>query len=282
MYGGLGFHGAYEEEDEEESDDECNDGARCREVMDALPPNMSIRAVGGSHRKECSDCGYNDWGPGDYYVYDAQQPWGTDKLCLDCAHLKYCLQGDSEDEDDESEDDEDLEAEAAAEYAHSIESEMKEKGYQMLSGVDLQSRECLICHSVAHPFYFCSALNKLKDQYCSRCAEGHAPTLKPKFRAAASRDAAAAATMTSTRSPIKKAEGKKDAHRSTAGWQKWPKPRRGDWGLVYIIPTGKFGYYDDEEDGCIVYPNRPLQGSCCIYKRSQLRKPPFEGELVSM
>lgn len=75
----------------------------------------------------------------------------------------------------------------------------------------------------------------------------------------------------------------KDSERSTVGWQTWPTVTRGDWGLVYVVPEGRFGYYDDDEDGCLVYlGGGPLQGDCYEYKRSALRKPPFEGEFTPM
>jgi hypothetical protein len=168
---------------------------------------------------------------------------------LDCAHIKYCLEG----EDDDDEEDKGLEDEAAAVHAHSIESEMKAKGYQLVPKTLLWSRRSVsMCHSVAGGFYFCDASDKSKGQYCSRCADGHAPSLKPSPRKASRPGAASAASV---RSSIKKTGGKKDAQR-----------------------------YDDDEDTdeCIVYPDRPLQGGYYIHKRSQLRKPPFEGELVSM
>ena len=38
-----------------------------------------------------------------------------------------------------------------------------------------------------------------------------------------------------------------DATRSSAGWQSWDLPQDGDYGLVYIVPSGQFGYYDDGE-----------------------------------
>ena len=39
-----------------------------------------------------------------------------------------------------------------------------------------------------------------------------------------------------------------DSQRTSAGWQTWREPKSGEWGFVYIVPLGKFGYYDDDED----------------------------------
>ena len=68
--------------------------------------------------------------------------------------------------------------------------------------------------------------------------------------------------------------------RSTAGWQSWPKPREGDYGLVYIVTLNDWGYYDDDEGphDCIVYVgDTPMRGPAYMYRRHELRKPPFEG-----
>jgi len=111
--------------DSEEFEDETS--ARVREVEEALPGNMAVREVVGAHTTPCSDCGKSSWGYGEYYVYDAQQPWGSDKFCLDCAHMKYCQISENEAELAEEEED------AATE----IEDELVEKGYTMVSDVDL-------------------------------------------------------------------------------------------------------------------------------------------------
>ena len=60
-----------------------------------------MREVAGNHRKPCSRCGKNDWLPGEWYVYDAVQPWGSDKFCIDCAEIEF--DGASSDEEDEFE-----------------------------------------------------------------------------------------------------------------------------------------------------------------------------------
>ena len=75
----------------------------------------------------------------------------------------------------------------------------------------------------------------------------------------------------------------RDATRSSAGWQSWPKPREGDYGLVYVVPSGAFGYYDDDEDRneCIVYLGKPMCGPAYMYRRHELRKPPFEGDYAA-
>ena len=75
-----------------------------------------------------------------------------------------------------------------------------------------------------------------------------------------------------------------DSQRTSAGWQTWREPKSGEWGFVYIVPLGKFGYYDDDEDEneCVVYLHKPMVGECYTLKRSSLRKPPFEGEFEAM
>ena len=74
---------------------------------------MAIRPVTGNHRKGCSDCGHESWTPGEYYIYDSAQPWGSDKYCLDCAYSKYCVSGDSSEDEFLSDDEADQEGEAA-------------------------------------------------------------------------------------------------------------------------------------------------------------------------
>lgn len=80
------------------------------------------------------------------------------------------------------------------------------------------------------------------------------------------------------------AQPKWDSQLSSAGWRNWPVVEEGDYSLVYVVPDQKFGYYDDDEDEdeCIVYFGEPLMGPCKVFPRSELRKPPFNGELVAM
>ena len=44
----------------------------------------------------------------------------------------------------------------------------------------------------------------------------------------------------------------------------WPEPESGDYGLVWIQPLERFGYYDDNEDDetFIVYLGVPMLGEC--------------------
>lgn len=85
----------------------CKDATRIYQLQARLPSNMSVRKVTGNHRKPCSDCGTCCFLPGDFYVYDSMQPWGTDKYCMDCAELKYDGGGSSEDEDEDEDENED-------------------------------------------------------------------------------------------------------------------------------------------------------------------------------
>ena len=60
--------------------------------------------------------------------------------------------------------------------------------------------------------------------------------------------------------------------------KKWPKVEYGDWSYVYISGghfEGKFGYYDDEEEGkALIYFGAPLIGDGPYdVKRLHLRKP---------
>ena len=89
------------------------------EVQRHLPSGWAIREVSGNHRKPCSDCGHSSWFPGEFYIYDAAQPWGTDKYCLDCAEMKFLYGGDSEEEDEEL---------AEGDRAREIEPDMEELG----------------------------------------------------------------------------------------------------------------------------------------------------------
>ena len=86
---------------DDEMCDRCVRLIRTDEVGRKLPPNYQIREVSGNHRKPCSDCGKNDWFRGDYYVFDAFQPYGTDKYCLDCADNKEWGGSDDSDSEDE-------------------------------------------------------------------------------------------------------------------------------------------------------------------------------------
>mmetsp|Transcript_10700 Transcript_10700/g.26193 ORF Transcript_10700/g.26193 Transcript_10700/m.26193 type:complete len:117 (+) Transcript_10700:274-624(+) len=75
----------------------------------------------------------------------------------------------------------------------------------------------------------------------------------------------------------------KDSERSSDGWELWPKVKRGRYGLVFVVSQRKFGYYDDEEEPeCIVYYGTPLSDECDVFRRSDLRQPPFQGEYRSM
>ena len=136
--------------DSEEFEDETS--ARMREVEEALPVNMALLEVVGADSTPCSDCGKSSWGYGEYYVYDAQQPRGSDKFCLDCAHMKYCQI--DEDEDELAEEEEDA--------AIEIEDELVEKGYIMVADVDLLDctsarPSCSVCKSKWERFWFCNA-----------------------------------------------------------------------------------------------------------------------------
>eukprot|EP00966_Prymnesium_polylepis_P168790 3902997-Prymnesium_polylepis.1 len=74
-----------------------------------------------------------------------------------------------------------------------------------------------------------------------------------------------------------------DSQLSSAGWRNWPIVDSGAYGLVYVVAENKFGYYDDEDDDeCIVYFGQPLLSLSKVFARGQLRKPPFEGELVAV
>ena len=165
-----------------------------------LPSDFEVRPVRGSHRKACSECGHNSWFEGEYYVYNARQPFDTEKYCLDCAEDVFdaCHQDDVE--DDESSSDEDDEDDEDEELTFPVEDP-----------------------------------------------------------------------------PVK------DSDRSSAGWQLWPKVKRGRYGLVFVVSRQKFGYYDDDETPeCIVYFGMPLLGQCYGFRRSDLRQPPFEGEFRAM
>ena len=126
-------------------------------VQCSLPSEFVVRSVRGNHRKECSECGYDGWCEGEYYVYNASQPYGTEKYCLDCAEMEFA---ENEDED----------------------------------GMDGSSEE-----------------EEEDDD-----EELTFPVENP---------------------PVK------DADRSSAGWQLWPKVKRGRYGLVFVVSRQKFGYY---------------------------------------
>ena len=113
-----------EEEKEEEGEIECEECGRILDMLEAveeqgccleccermradnlrarLPDHMAVRKVSGNHRKPCSGCGGNDWGWGDgfdWYVFDASQPWGTEKFCLECAENRFSTWAVDSDED---------------------------------------------------------------------------------------------------------------------------------------------------------------------------------------
>ena len=75
-----------------------------------------------------------------------------------------------------------------------------------------------------------------------------------------------------------------DSQLSSAGWRNWPVVDHRCYGLVYVVPEKKFGYYDDNEDDdeYIVYFGEPLLSPSGVFRRSQLRKPPFEGKFTVM
>ena len=75
-----------------------------------------------------------------------------------------------------------------------------------------------------------------------------------------------------------------DDYLSRYGWQGWPVVRTGQYGLVYVVSEGRFGYYDDDEgrDSRIVYFGVPLLGECREFKKHDLRQPPFHGQHKSM
>ena len=148
-----------EEEDEEEEDegeerecDECGDWyprgeldedgfcfacaereetmGQVRRVQSLLPGNMAVREVAGNHRKPCSRCGKDSWYPGEWYVYDAAQPWGSDKFCLDCAEMEFDgassdeeFEGEGESEEESEEEGEESDADKQAEVAENHDAE---------------------------------------------------------------------------------------------------------------------------------------------------------------
>jgi len=63
-----------------------------------------LQEVRASHRKPCTMCNSCTWGLGDYYIYDASQPFGTDKICMQCADA-WLDEQEAEDEEFDSEDD---------------------------------------------------------------------------------------------------------------------------------------------------------------------------------
>ena len=179
---------AYEREQEEKLD-------TVHGIAMHLPPGWDIREVAGNHRKPCSDCGSNEWFPGDYYVYDASHPWGTEKYCMDCANARFVdgIGGSSDEEEEDGE-------AAEEERAHEIADEMSERGFAMYSGVELMSKLGVMpnnlemlgmrpppgvdnprpaalrceCCSVTHisfaRYWFCNKDDPMKNQYCSNCA----------------------------------------------------------------------------------------------------------------
>jgi hypothetical protein len=52
-----------------------------------LPPGFVCREVRACHRKPCTMCGSSAWCFGDYYICNALQPIGTDKICMSCADV---------------------------------------------------------------------------------------------------------------------------------------------------------------------------------------------------
>ena len=80
--------------------EEDEDGAlenQVTAVRDRLPWSYRLAEVRGNHRKGCSECGYDAWLPGEYYVFNHIKPWGTNKYCLNCAETAEF----SDDDDDD-------------------------------------------------------------------------------------------------------------------------------------------------------------------------------------
>lgn len=113
-----------------------------------------------------------------------------------------------------------------------------------------------------------------EEKLCLDCMQSRlTPFLRASSGAAGSITTNAAAGGASTHAV-------KDSERSSAGWRSWPIVRSGNYGLVYVVPQAKFGYYDDDEDEdeCIIYIGKPMVGPAYMFKRRELRQPPFEGE----
>ena len=196
-FGGAGYYEDSEDSDpdawfEREQEEKFD---KVDEVQQHLPHGWAIREVVGSHRKPCSDCGHSSWFAGEFYVYDAAQPWGTDKYCLDCAEMKFVHGRDSEDSDDDEED----ELLAEGDRAREIEPGMEALGYKLYDdfqliravGLDpivsaatstfasLQARQaarmaaicCKGCSDSLASYYFCNKRDPKKDQYCSKCSD---------------------------------------------------------------------------------------------------------------
>ena len=89
-----------------------------RRVAGLLPRNMTVKEVRGNHSKGCDSCGKSDWSMGEWYVYDAANPWGGDKYCLDCAEVEYAG-NDSSDEDEGEDEGEEGEEEEDDDQDHS-------------------------------------------------------------------------------------------------------------------------------------------------------------------
>ena len=60
-----------------------------------------LAEVRATHRKPCTMCNRNSFDFGDHYIYDASQPFGTDKICMDCADVWLDEQEDAADEDED-------------------------------------------------------------------------------------------------------------------------------------------------------------------------------------
>eukprot|EP00187_Rhodella_violacea_P010660 CAMPEP_0174893040 /NCGR_PEP_ID=MMETSP0167-20121228/7896_1 /TAXON_ID=38298 /ORGANISM="Rhodella maculata, Strain CCMP736" /LENGTH=245 /DNA_ID=CAMNT_0016131707 /DNA_START=73 /DNA_END=810 /DNA_ORIENTATION=+ len=79
----------------------CTERKRVDALRMRLPGNFTVREVSGNHRKPCSECGMNSWGPGDWYVFDVVKPWGTEKYGLECAENNDWSSDSEDDEDDD-------------------------------------------------------------------------------------------------------------------------------------------------------------------------------------
>ena len=102
-------------------------------------------------------------------------------------------------------------------------------------------------------------------------ASAYAPASKPTV-AKAGKSSALAATKKKAAPKKKKTAAAADPKSS------WPRVKEGDWGYVYICAgpfKGRFGYYDDEDDGALVYFGAPLVGDGpYTIPLSFLRNPP--------
>jgi hypothetical protein len=70
---------------------------------------------------------------------------------------------------------------------------------------------------------------------------------------------------------------------SSRGWERWPRVRSGQYGLVFVVSKKRFGYHDDDDEGGrVVYFETPLLGECGEFKKSDVLQPPFHGTAKSL